>query len=211
VRNTINYNDIINDRVKELILRYKKLRTQVHFEEILTVVDNLVLKIVHKSRKKAYYIKHISIADLYQTAIIALYKAIEKIPDDEDSNKIPAWISAYILADIRKTYHYLTRETFSTDKDPEYLGRLHSFYMFDQFMLFDVQDFFKRKIITSLEYESIKKHYFEGKRFSEIGKSENKRVKGSVVQNRIQRAFPKMRKDIIKRNSKALKLKARIR
>jgi DNA-directed RNA polymerase specialized sigma24 family protein len=205
----VNYNDIINDHVKELILRYKKSKSQANFEDILAAVDNLVLKIVHKSKKRIHHIGNVSTSDLYQTAIIALYKAIDKIPDDEDPNVIPAWISSYILADIRKSYHYLSRETVSVDQDIEFFSRMHSFAMSNQYLLFDVHEFLKRRVITSLEYRCIREHYFEGESFADIGREEEKKVHSVVVQNRVRRAFTKIRRDMLYRNSRALVLTVR--
>jgi len=200
-----NYNSVVNDHVMELIVTYKKTGDQEYFKDILRSVDNLLLKLIHKARGKMFYIKDVDANDLYQIAIISLYKAVEKMPVTEDPNKIPAWISSYIMAEIRKSYRYLLRETNCLSEFPAYevFNTVHGGSQQEKINIIDYSDFCKKGIITETEYHAIMEYVVKDRSVKDIIKEEGTGVSGCSIRNRVTRAIRKMKKEIRRQNMMA--------
>jgi len=205
-----NYNDVINDHVRELIIVYKKTNDQEYFKDILQSVDKLLLKLIHRARQKMPYIKDVDANDLYQIAIIALYKAVEKMPAKEDPNKIPAWISSYLMAEVRKSYRYLLKEMNCLVEFTAYevFSSLHGGFHQEPINTVDYEDFYKKGIITDVEYRTMMEYITTSKSINELADKEG--ISGPSVRNRVTRAIRKMKKEI-KRQSLMLKFKYGLR
>jgi hypothetical protein len=188
----------INRYVKELILKYRESRSEHDFERVLYHTDYLVLKMVHKARGIYDFARQVELRDLYHTAIIGLHGAVNKIPDSEDPNKIPAWISSYIMLNIKKTYGYMSRENKSVNCDPEYFKRIHVNYGVSQFLMFDFRDYLKAGVITECEYKTLLMHVVDEVRTNDIARMEG--VCPCSVANRIKRAVIKIKR-VVKRGN----------
>ena len=98
------------DTVKEFIHAYKRTKDPAYFEDILGLTDNLLVSIVFRVKRSYRYLKAVSAMELYQTAIIGLYEAVDKIYLMNDpAGIIPARINSYIISNVKKSYSYLEK------------------------------------------------------------------------------------------------------
>jgi DNA-directed RNA polymerase specialized sigma subunit len=98
------------DTVKEFIHKYKTTNDPSYIEDILILVDNLLVSIVFRVKKTYKFLKRVSLQEIYQTAVIGLYEAIDKIHEgNEPAILIPARINSYVIANVKKSYAYLEK------------------------------------------------------------------------------------------------------
>lgn len=98
--------------LKELALEFVWNKDPSTFLKILKKVDRLLLYTIHKDRKGKPYLKKVELQDLYQTAVIGLYKALLKVKEDEPGSKLVYKITRYVGNEIAKNFKKTNRITF---------------------------------------------------------------------------------------------------
>jgi RNA polymerase sigma factor (sigma-70 family) len=94
--------------LKQLILSFKETRNQDTFSQIIVHIDKLI----------AYTVRMVSgrwrgklvcsdVKDLYNAAVLGVYRGIERIKPETESYKVPIWLVAYMRSEIRRL---ITRE-----------------------------------------------------------------------------------------------------
>ena len=193
-------NEWVNDYVKELVMRYQTTGELDEFEMVLFHTDKLVLKLVHKFIRKMPHLKRLDLQEIYNTAILGLYDAVKQMPKGMDPNLMPSKISSYIQSQLKQHFSHLKREVLIDDSQglKAYCDRISVDYGVDQYLMFDLKEFYAKKIITGLEYRTIRDHVYGGLRTSEIARREG--VGQWAISKRITKAVGKMH-DVVKRGN----------
>lgn len=97
---------VSNEVLRDLVVQYQKTVDSDVFTSILKRVDRLVYRVAHQLRHHPMfrYLRTESIDDLYQTGVIGIYKAVLRIPCDEDPDRVPAWFVSYIKNEILTSF-----------------------------------------------------------------------------------------------------------
>lgn len=180
---------ISSKEVLELIYDYQENPTKETFSLLLLKFDKLLVYIILKLRKRFAWLREVDLRDLYHTAILGFAIALKKIPEKCNSNKIPAYISAYVKAEIRKAFSYKRREIDGFGEPPD-LGTIE----IDRTPVFleDFEKALENAGLSEMEKECIRKKFCEFKTLNEI--SIELGIKMSRVYRRIQRGMKRLRK-----------------
>jgi len=182
--------------VKRLLLKLKQTNDFRYFEEILVVVDKLLLFVVINARKKNSYLHGIELKDLYNTAIVALFKVVKKIPDDEQPLKISAWISSYVKSEIKQQFKCFQKDNQVSIKDIEDIecSKLHS-----NCLSVDPCDFLKYAkkvgVLSKDQYKTLWNVYVDGNSIESLAKM--MKIKTKTLYRRIEVSKKKI-KDFLK-------------
>lgn len=98
--------------LKDLALEFKREKSPKIFKEIVTKVDRLLFKTIHKARRNRPYLKKVDFLDLYQDAVIGLYQALNTVKDDEPGSKVIYRIVRYAYNEIGKNNKKSNKVTF---------------------------------------------------------------------------------------------------
>lgn len=100
-------NDVRAGVIRDLVTQYKngdQEQRRVAFTLILARVDRLLMSVCLKMKSWHHQLKEIETQDLYQTAIISLYRAIDSVKETDTGEKIQARIQSYVKEEIRKAH-----------------------------------------------------------------------------------------------------------
>jgi RNA polymerase sigma factor (sigma-70 family) len=89
--------------IQNLMLKYQDTKEKHLFEQILERIDDLLVGMVHKIAR-IYHFTAPNIQDLYQCAIIGVYKTIDSIKSMDDPNYILARIYVYVRKEVFQEY-----------------------------------------------------------------------------------------------------------
>jgi len=98
--------------LKELALEFAKNKDPLIFAKIAARVEKLLFYTIHKNRRAKPYLKKVELEDLYQTAIIGLYRALLKVKEDEPGSKLVYKIIRYVGNEIAKCAKRKDKITF---------------------------------------------------------------------------------------------------
>jgi len=98
--------------LKELALEFVNSKDPSILEKIIKKVDKLLFYTIYKARRSKPYLKKVELQDLYQTAIIGLYRALLKVKEDEPGSKLVYKIGRYTGNEIAKDYKRTDKVTF---------------------------------------------------------------------------------------------------
>jgi len=88
--------------LKELALKFVSSKDPLIFAKIVKRVEKLLLYTIYKARRTKPYLKKVELQDLYQTAVIGLYRALLKVKEDEPGSKLVYKITRYVGNEIAK-------------------------------------------------------------------------------------------------------------
>ena len=96
-------NTVFSPDLAPLIKEYEVTQDPECFYEILLLIDKLILRMIHQLKSKYSVLREISMRDLYQTAILSLYEALDKFKIDRSSvYSFPRYLQGYIQKDLLK-------------------------------------------------------------------------------------------------------------
>lgn len=101
--------------IQDSILAYKKEPNDELFKQILTRLDDIIVGMVYKLSRK-YYFKDPNIQDLYQCAILGLYKMVVATNEQHDSDWLLSRMYSYIRSEILQKYN-IRKIVMDTPKD----------------------------------------------------------------------------------------------
>lgn len=178
-----------SEEVKTLISDYQECPTSETFSLLLLKFDKLLVYIILKMRKKLAWLREVELEDLYHTAILGFAIALKKIPKDCKPSKVPAYISAYVKAEIKKMYRYLCREEAGLGEPPDIdtvLEPVEGPVLLDGFeMALDSAN------LSEMEKECLRKKFYESKSLNEIAVELG--IKVSRVYRRVRRGLRKLK------------------
>lgn len=120
-------NSIRSQVLKELVTEWKlsddgSKKKSVAFKKILSRVDRLLIDRVMKLKRTRRGLERVENQDLYQSAIIGLYRGINSAKDKDSGDTIQARILSYINEEIKK--HWLGKRHRMPLVDPQEVSRL---------------------------------------------------------------------------------------
>jgi len=152
--------------LKGLILKYQQTNDREVFSKILIGVDGLIINTIIKLKRQRKYLRRVENQELYQVGVVALYSALAKIPETEVTEKIPAWIVAYIKSHVLSTFYYMQKEIpigeikFGLVTPPVD----YALYMVKS----DYQDIVSSGVITEAEDRLLRDRFFNDRTLKEI-------------------------------------------
>jgi len=118
-------------RLAYLLFKYKETRKVEDFENLLLYCDELLMYFVKKCRMKYAYLSEVSGQECYDSAVIALIDVVNKVDSSVPVRLLPAYISAYVTAYLRKEFKCFERkgqvgvEVLREERDREKEERLN--------------------------------------------------------------------------------------
>ena len=94
----------IHQVLKDLALNFDVSGDPVVFVKIILKVHNLLKYQIRRIRRRKPYLCRVDFDDLYQTAVIGLYRAVAKVKVDEPGGKLIYNIRRYVDNEILKDY-----------------------------------------------------------------------------------------------------------
>jgi len=109
--------------IQNLMLRYRAEKEEFVFKQILERIDDILVGMVCKIAK-IYYFTEPNIQDLYQCAIIGLYKTIDSIKESDDPNYVLNRVYVYVRKEVFQEYGEKKILSFDTMTDRSKTGEL---------------------------------------------------------------------------------------
>jgi RNA polymerase sigma factor (sigma-70 family) len=91
-------------RLAYLLFKYKETRRIEDLENLLLYSDELLMHFVKKCRMKYAYLREVSEQECYDAAVLALINAVNKVNNSIPIKLLPAFVSAYVTACLRKEF-----------------------------------------------------------------------------------------------------------
>jgi len=88
--------------LKDLAVEFEISNDPVIFVKIILKVDNLLKYTISRLRASRPYLQNVEYADLYQTALLGLYRALAKVKQQEPGGKLVYNICRYVANEILK-------------------------------------------------------------------------------------------------------------
>lgn len=184
--------------LKDLALSFDTSGDPVTFIKILLEVHKLLKYQVRQIRRRRPYLQAVDFNDLYQTAIVGLYRAVAKVQADASGGKLVYNIRRYVDNEIIKEYKDRTwRQSYILfdDAQRELVDTTEVYLNLEQEF---IRDRFYRLItvgvISQEEFDMIYQHFVRGVSYkdiaSQVGNSTDtisKKVRDSL--NRIRWEF----------------------
>jgi hypothetical protein len=178
--------------LKGLILQYKQSKDSEVFEQILSRVDKLIEYEVFLLRQKCPHLRREDKQDLYQTAILGLYTAINYVNEEDSPSIVPAKLVVYMKAEIKKTYP----NAIITCGSPEDL-EVPEKGAFDEVEYNEIREVLdglvNRGIIEKRDLDFLEMKFSLELTLKEISKLSSPHVTEECVRRRIQKTLNKIR------------------
>ena len=113
-------NDVRAEVIRDLVTQYKTStpeQQKILFTSILARVDRLLMSVCIKVKHIYHQLDDTDYQDLYQTAVVSLYRAIDSVKDTDSGERIQARIQSYVKEEIRKGYLSKKRQINPMDLD----------------------------------------------------------------------------------------------
>jgi DNA-directed RNA polymerase specialized sigma24 family protein len=105
--------------LRDLVTRYQQAvdtdTKKRSFERILARVDRLLIAKAMQMHSQRRQLENIDAQDLYQCAVVGLYRALEGVKDHNTGDNIQARIISYAKEEIRRTYLGKKRQMYTVD------------------------------------------------------------------------------------------------
>lgn len=189
-----------NKILVDLVTKYREKRDPVIFSKILEETDKLLLNTVYKCIKKWPYLRRVELQDLYQTAILGLYKAISgvhiykrKIVRKKEDKPI-ARIVGYVKAEIKQVYSNYNRRVLGSSvlEDKCVFEESVSKNLEHEDYMRKLNEYVKSGIVTEQDYSILVRHFADEMTYKIIGEQE--RLSRAAICVRVKKAIAKLRR-----------------
>jgi len=152
--------------LKDLALKFDESSDPQVFVRVLLKVDKLLKFQIWQIRRRNPHLCEVDFYDLYQTAVIGLYRALAKVREDEPGGKLIYNIRRYIDNEIVKDYKDPSRSLVCVPFDvvqdelfdtTEVYADLEREFIRDRF-----EKLIKDGVISQEEFAQVHKHFVEG-------------------------------------------------
>jgi len=194
--------DVRNKILIDLVAKYQEERDPVIFSKILEKTDKLLLHIIYKCIRKWPYLRQEDMQDLYQTAIIGLYKATSGISvykrKEEKKELKDKWIVArivgYVKAEIRQTYSNYNRRILGSSvlEDKCIFEENVSKNLEHEDYMRKLNEYVGSEIISKQDYRILVNHFVEELTYKIIGEQEG--LSRAAICVRVKKALGKLRR-----------------
>lgn len=178
--------------LKDLILQYKQSKDNRVFEQILSRVDKLIEYEVFLLRQKCPHLRREDKQDLYQTAILGLYTAINYVNVIDPPEIVLAKLVVYMKGEIKKTY----LRGIITCGSPENLGFSEN-ADFNEIEYNEIMEVLKglvdRGVIEKRDLDFLEMKFSLELTLKEISQLSDPHVTEECIRKRIQKTLNKIR------------------
>lgn len=184
--------------LRDQIAEYQKTKDKAVFHNILRKTDNLIVTTVLKWKQRRGYLKRVEGQELYHIGVVAMQDAITKMPADEDPNKVPAWIVAYIKARLKSLFQHREKEFPSERKDWSPLSIERNEPDVASLMIVaEYEEIVATGVLSEKEDLLLRERILEGRLLREIAKDRG--VTDSYISAKLHRIYNKLRRFIRKK------------
>jgi len=198
------FEDFINwtpEKCKKLILEYQQTKNKDLFSLLLARYDRYLVNLVWKFRKNYSFLANESGAELYQIAVVAFAKFLEKFKKKASSQLIIPVIKAYVKAAFFSAYNY-KRYEYNSEVNPSVFGFFQDENDKDKEEVENLENrlavhfLLKSQVLTKKEKALLKMRFIKGLTLRQIAR---KRHKSKVfVHKRIKKCLTKLKKEVKK-------------
>ncbi len=161
---------ILHGLITEYQLATTRKESGKIFGEVLSQVDLLILKIIHKMRRSEFYLLRVNFSDLYQTGILGLHEAMVTMRVNNPSEKIIPRIIAYVKSTIRTKFKYARKEFAIGDKYTFEKARFYEDNSISKFEFRDLLvDLYKKDLIDDSILDLIYRRFTLRETYEEMG------------------------------------------
>lgn len=175
---------IKSEVLRDLVTQYQTAEDPVTksnvFKRILMRVDRLLISKATQMQSMRMQLRNIDPQDLYQCAIVGLYRALEGVKNSYTGDNIQARILSYVKEEIRKTYLGKKRRMFTIDPSIIVDADIHGEYggvEIPEFTRMEIDELIagikrmvENKEIARDDFEMLVDSAVNGLSFSEIGR-----------------------------------------
>lgn len=165
----MDYTKLTIQDKKDLIDKYNDTKDPKILEQLVEIYSRYLKYIVGQLRRVNTLLAIEDFEDLYQDAVVGLLRAVRKIPTEEDPIKVPAWIKAYVKAEIRRVYRFKERE-FSGQKDYVFDACRAANTLLQGCSGEDLKYIFKASVAWRWDLDVLVKVYIEGLTVRQVAK-----------------------------------------
>lgn len=162
---------------------------EFYFKKILERIDKLIVYKVGKLTLQYAVLLNVESQDLYNTAILGVYRALDSVKDTDDGARIQARILSYIKEEIRKTYMQHRKEIVTnslTGKEDNMASKEPEFTSLECDELKDtVNELIANFKMPKEDFEIFVEHTINNVSYKEIAKK--LRIHYTTVANRIKK------------------------
>lgn len=186
------------DRLPDLIRQFQKSNGQekaVLFQEILLIVERLLKRQMWQLRKYAPHLRKCQNQDLFQAAVVALYRACVAFKVDKFKfTGFPIYVKGYLIREYKKTFSCNDGivEVSATDDIVAHEARL--FYRMPYKIKADVvllhgriilDELIRKRILSEDVVNILERRHLDGLSWTEVAKIKGKTV--FSIQHKVQR------------------------
>jgi RNA polymerase sigma factor (sigma-70 family) len=154
--------------LKSLVLIYQETKEPLIFAKILRRIDRLVISVVYKCKLKYYQLHKVQFSDLYQAAIIGIYRGIETAKEKESCDIIQARLISYMILEIKSEYVTKTKKLSSLEKNKFIPGES----VYNHLQIQNSLDFINKLVVSGQVdkkgFELVKLRYLDGMKVKDI-------------------------------------------
>lgn len=189
----ISSEKIFDDVLKDLALSYQKKPDPYVFKSILVRIDLLMLKVVNTVLCLCPHLNKEDPNAVYHAAILGLYKGINSVKEEENSDFITWRLAAYMKSSIRSTFPYkVLPENYIRSCVVQEVQEETVFQNLEYHYVMDVlEKLIEEDILDIVDLYYIQQKFVEGISYKDIAKSEGLSV--GTVQKRAADALLRIR------------------
>ncbi len=186
--------------LKQWMFEYRETQDPKVFNRILAVVDEFIIgRTFMLQIKLKYLLANEDQHELYQLAVIALYKACNSMRKDTKDIDMRPRITAYIKEEFKNTFRKSRREKSTSNLASQYEIPISDESIFENLAASELIDQISKLVQDGLldieDFNLVCAHCAYGRTYKDI--SEQFRTTSAAVKTRIQDALQVLRENII--------------
>jgi RNA polymerase sigma factor (sigma-70 family) len=168
----------------------------MRFRQILIRIDKLIIYKIGKIKRQYQRLEKEENDEIYNTAILGVYRALNSVKDTDSGATIQARILSYIKEEIRKTYIQHKTEIINGTISGDEVGLVYNNPEFSNIDYEDLKAVINKLIVNFIipqeDFDIFVEHYVNGKSYQEISKTLG--VHHATIANRIKNVGKLLRK-----------------
>ncbi len=186
--------------LKQWMLEYREKQSPEMFRRILGVVDQFIIgRTFMLKAKMPYLLANEDPHELYQLAIMALYKACNSMREHTKDLDMRPRITAYIKEELKNTFRKSIREKSLTTLPFQFELPVSNESIFDNLAVTElvgqISKLVQNKILTIEDFNMVCAHCAYSRTYKDI--ADQHRTTSTVVKERIQDSLEILRENII--------------
>lgn len=186
----MRYGMCTDEQAKQAALDYQQTKDINLFNKFLEKFDDLLVNTIHQLRRRYSYLKNVEAEDMYQNAVLSLYKVITKIKEKHNANYLAYMVKSRIITELLRTYRYLDKESVKRQDFSEVPQQLcTTSYNSSNCDATTIQAMLK---LRGTDKDCFIRHFFQGESMTSIAIDYH--ISRSSVSVRLRKIMKKLRK-----------------